>query len=311
MSRVLFLFLDGVGLGPDHPVRNPFTVARMPAMEEALGGRRLVEGAAPFDGPRASLRAVDACLGIPGAPQSASGQASLLTGRNVPKEIGEHYGPKPNPAIAAILRQDSLFHQVLRRGGKAALINAYPPRYFEAIQSGRRMYSAIPMAATAAGLPLMTAEDLQLGRALSADFTGAGWASQPGFPPAPVYTPEEAGARLARQTEDYDLTWFDFWPSDYAGHHGELAAAVSLLEAFDGVWGGLVQAWGGRRDLIVLTSDHGNLEDLSLRGHTRNPVPVLIVGPEDMRRDFCRRLTDLTSLLPAVLEAIFPEGRPA
>lgn len=311
MSRVLFLFLDGVGLGPDDPARNPFAVAQMPALEEVLGGRKLVEGSAPYDGPKASLRAVDACLGLPGAPQSATGQASLLTGRNVPKEIGEHYGPKPNPAVAAILRDGTVFHQVLRRGGKAALINAYPPRYFEAIESGRRLYSAIPMAAAAAGLTLMTAEDLRLGRALAADFTGAGWATQPGFPPAPVYSPEEAGAQLARQTEDYQLTWFDFWPSDYAGHQGDLAAAVRLLESFDRVWAGLVRAWGDRRDLIVLTSDHGNLEDLSQRRHTRNPVPVLVVGPEDLRRDFSRDLTDLASLAPAVLEAIFPAAGPA
>lgn len=311
MARVLILFLDGVGLAPADPARNPFAAANMPALAESLGGRKLVEGAAPFDGPRASLRAVDACLGIPGPPQSATGQASLLTGRNVPREIGEHYGPKPNPAVAAILRQDTLFHQVLRRGGRAALINAYPPRYFAAIESGRRLYSAIPLAATAAGVPLKTAEDLRLGRALSADFTGAGWASQPGFPSAPVYSPEEAGALLARQTEDYDLTWFDFWPSDYAGHQGDLGAAVGLLEAFDGVWGGLVRAWGDRGDLIVLTSDHGNLEDLSQRGHTRNPVPVLVVGPQPLRGDFCRGLTDLTSVAPATLEAIYPAARPA
>jgi hypothetical protein len=185
------------------------------------------------------------------------------------------------------------------------LINAYPPRYFEAIQSGRRLYSAIPLAATAAGLSLMTADDLRLAKALSADFTGAGWASQPGFPPAPVYSLEEAGELLARQGEAYELTWFDYWPSDYAGHHGELDAAVGLLEDLDRVLAGTVRAWEGRRDLIVLTSDHGNLEDLHQRGHTLNPVPALVIGPADLRDAFCAGLTDLTSVAPAVLRTIF------
>ena len=308
MRHVLFLFLDGVGLGDDDPARNPFSTAEMPALAALLGGRKLVAASAPYDGPRASLRAVDACLGMPGAPQSASGQATLLTGRNIPAEIGEHYGPKPNPAIAAILRQGSLFHEVLRRGGRAALINAYPPRYFAAIESGRRLYSAIPMAAQAAGLPLMTSEDLRLGKAMAADFTGAGWAAQPEFPPAPVYSPEEAGELLAHQTESYEITWFDFWPSDYAGHHGDMATAVGLLESIDRVLAGLVRGLADRQDLMVLSSDHGNLEDLGHRGHTRNPVPVLLLGPAEVRQRFCDSLADLASVAPAVLSAIFDDG---
>ncbi len=167
----------------------------------------------------------------------------------------------------------------MRRGGSAQLLNAYPPRYFEAILSRRRLYSSIPLAAALAGLPLMTADDLQSGRALAADFTGIGWAAQPDFPPAPIYEPEQAGEQMARLSLNADLTWFDYWPSDYAGHRASLAQAVSLLETFDRVLGGLVQAWSNRPDLVVLTSDHGNLEDLAHRGHTLAPVPGLLIGP--------------------------------
>ncbi|MCH8808184.1 MAG: hypothetical protein IH986_19140, partial [Planctomycetes bacterium] len=89
----------------------------------------------PFVGlQRATLLAVDAQMGVEGAPQSATGQAALLTGENVPELVGEHYGPKPNPAVAEIVRRDNLFKKVLARGGSAALLNGYPPRYFEAIK---------------------------------------------------------------------------------------------------------------------------------------------------------------------------------
>jgi hypothetical protein len=306
MPRLLFLFLDGVGLGLEDPARNPFAAAEMPALQGLLEGRKLVLPAAPFEGRRATLLALDPCLGVKGAPQSASGQAAILTGRNVPTEIGEHYGPKPNPAIAAILRQDSLFHRVLARGGTAALLNAYPPRYFHAIETGHRLYSAIPLAAAAAGLPLMTAEDLQAGRAFSADFTGEGWAAQPGFPPAPVMSPSEAGHVLAREAARYDLAWFDYWLTDYAGHRGSPATAVDLLQGFDAILGGLVEAGGGREDLIFLTSDHGNLEDLEARGHTRNPVPALLIGPEKLRETFAAGLHDLTHIASAVMRLLFP-----
>jgi hypothetical protein len=304
VTRVLFLFLDGVGLGKADPDHNPLAAARMPALVDLLGGRRLVAGAAPYHGPRASLLEVDARLGVPGTPQSATGQAALLTGRNVPDLIGEHYGPKPNPAIAAQLENGNIFHAVLRMGRSAALLNAYPPRYFDAIRSRRRLYSAIPLAATAAGVPLMTEHDLRAGRALAADFTGQGWAAQPDFPPAPVYPARAAGALAADLARQYDLTWFDYWPSDIAGHHRDMPAAVRLLETFDAVLAGLVEAWADRPDLIAISSDHGNLEDLSERGHTLNPVPALLIGPNSLRQSFADGLRDLTHIAPAILRVL-------
>ena len=304
-NPLLFLFLDGVGLGPDDPERNPFAAADMPSLLGLLEGRRLVEGSAPFEGQRATLLAVDARLGVEGAPQSATGQAALLTGENVPEQVGEHYGPKPNSAVAEIVRKDNLFKQVLERGGSAALLNGYPPRYFEAIERGLRLYSSIPLAATSAGLELMTVEDMQQGRAFSADFTGVGWSEQAGFPSIPTYDPAQAGHQLARSAEAYDLAWFDFWPSDFAGHRGEMTDAVALLENLDAVLGGLVEAWGDRSDLIVISSDHGNLEDLSQRGHTLNPVPAILIGPLELRSGLASKLEDLASFAPAVLELMF------
>jgi hypothetical protein len=307
MPGVLFLFVDGVGLGPDDADVNPFVIARMPTMRSLLGGNPLIASAVPFVGDIATLIAVDASMGIPGAPQSASGQAALLTGLNVPREIDGHYGPKPNPEIARIIESGNLFQEVIKRNGRAALLNAYPPQYFQSINSGRRLYSAIPLAARAAGLELMTAEDLQAGEAFSVDFTGAGWAARSEFPPAPIYQARQAGTRLAQVSTHYDLTWFDYWISDYAGHKRDMGSAVELLESFDGVLAGLVEAWKSRQDLFVLTSDHGNLEDLSKRGHTENLVPALLIGPQDLRRKFTEDLKDLTDFSAAVLRTIFPD----
>ena len=306
MSRVLLLFMDGVGLGARDPGSNPFAACEMPALEALLGGRKLVLETAPHIGDEATLLAIDATLGLLGKPQSASGQAALLTGRNVPQEIGEHYGPKPNPPIQQILREGNIFSTVTQLGGKAALLNAYPPQYFEAIERGHRLYSAIPLAVTAAGLLLMTTEDIQAGRALSVDFTGEGWAARPEFPPVPIYSPSAAGAKLAQLAAEYDLAWFDFWPSDYAGHRQDMNSAIALLEGFDTVLSGLLQAQDGHQDLIVLTSDHGNLEDLSQRGHTRNPVPALLIGSEELRRRFGQGLENLTHFVAAIQRTLFP-----
>jgi 2,3-bisphosphoglycerate-independent phosphoglycerate mutase len=308
MINLLVLFLDGLGLGLKDPERNPLALASMPTISKLLEGKPLVLDSAPFEGELASLQAWDAGLGIPGLPQSASGQAVLLTGRNVPEEIGAHYGPKPNPAIRNILESDNIFTQVLRLGGTATLLNAYPPGYFSAIESRLRLYSAIPMAVAAAGIPLRTFEDLQAGAAISADFTGEGWNARSDFPHAPEYTPQEAGRLLAKLGQAYTLSWFDYWLSDYAGHRGTNEEAAELLETLDSVIAGLLDHWDLGKDLLVLTSDHGNVEDMSEKRHTRNPVPALVVGPARLRRAFTDRPKNLTSFYPAVLEVLFGGG---
>ena len=302
----LFLFLDGVGLGSEDPSTNPFARASMPNLQKLLGGKRLlmnairesndaqpsprhtdqaVQSFSPIylETQRASLLDLDACLGVAGLPQSASGQATLLTGQNVPAALGYHYGPKPNPAVAAFLRNGNLFNTLKENGGKAGFLNAYPPRYFAAIQSGLRLYSAIPLAATSAGIMLRTSADLLAGQAIAADFTAQGWHTHLGLTDAPLLSPIEAGARLAELALSYNFSLFEYWMSDYAGHNQDMEAACVLLESFDQVLGGLLEAWNDREGLILLTSDHGNLEDLSTRRHTYNPVPALLIGDTDLR----------------------------
>jgi hypothetical protein len=307
VSKVLFLFLDGIGLGSAEVDSNPLSQTHLPTLEGLLGGNRLVQSTPPYSGELATLVSLDPNLGVSGFPQSATGQASIVTGRNVPKEIGEHYGPKPNQAVSDIVREDNIFIQVKEAGGKAALLNAYPPRYFEAIESGRRLYSTIPLAVAAARIDLKTADDLQAGRALSVDFTGEGWAAQPGFPPTPIYSLERAGCLLAELSQTYDLAWFDYWLSDYAGHRASMEEASQLLQSFDEVLGHIIHCWESRQDLIVISSDHGNIEDLSRKRHTRNPVPALLIGPQKLRDQFAHGLTDLTDLAPAIKRTIFPD----
>ena len=308
--RFLFLFVDGVGLGDEDTQSNPFARADLPALHGLLDGRRLLAKNAPFENERASLLALDACLGVAGLPQSATGQAALLTGENIPAALGYHYGPKPNPEVAALIEKGNIFSRLRQNGLHPAFINAYPPGYFAAIDSGRRLYAAIPLAAAGAGLPLMTVEELRAGQALSADFTGRGWRSHLGFSDTPVLTPFEAGQQLARLAAEYDFTFFEYWLSDYAGHKREMQAACDLLGEFDRVLAGLLSAWPPQSGLILLTSDHGNLEDLSTRRHTANPVPALLFGDRSARRDFAADLHDLTGVAPAIQRFLNDLDRP-
>lgn len=299
--RILFIFLDGIGLGPDEPVTNPLAQAAMPRLESLLEGRRLTARAAPYVNGRAALLALDPRLGVSGLPQSATGQAVLLTGRNVPAEIGEHYGPKPDERIAAILREDNLFKRLVAAGKTAALLNAYPPRYFHGVDSGKRLYSSIPLAVTSAGLPLFTEAEFFAGQALSADFTGQGWRSMLGYPHAPVLTPQAAGQKLAELASGYDFSFFEYWASDYAGHKQDMHDALRQMEVFDTVLGELLNALPDDM-LVLVTSDHGNMEDLGTRRHTLADVPCLLIGAR--HREIAARLHTLQDVAPAILKTL-------
>ncbi len=298
---VLFLFLDGVGLGPPDSGINPLRAAEMPNLRRLLNGRPLDAALEPFHGKQASFRPIDATLGVAGNPESATGQSTLLTGLNIPGAIGGHYGPKPDPRIRRILEDHNLLARLKKSGFRARLLNAYPDSYFAAIRSGRRLHGAIPLAFSLAGIPLATESDLDRGRALSADFTGRGWRTRMQRPGSPVLGAEAAGRRMAELALENDFTMFDHWLPDYAGHYGEMQGAVRLLTILDRAIGGIAGAMEGTEMAVLITSDHGNMEDLSVPGHTRNPVPALVLGPIEARQQLIEPLKDLTDVAPAIL----------
>jgi len=302
VTQVLLMFLDGVGLGDDDPAVNPFAAARTPTLDALACGHRWLRSTPPCDTGRALFIPTDPRLGVPGRPQSATGQATILTGCNVAAQIGEHYGPRPTPAVRAILDQDNLFKRVLADGGSAALINAFPPRFFAAIRRGKRLPSSVQYAALAAGIRLFTEDDIYSGAAMSSDWTGQGWRGDLGYTDTPVYSPAEAGAHLAALAMQREFTFFEHWVTDMIGHRGPLERGVKLLELFDAVMAGLLGAWDDAQGLIVITSDHGNLEDLGHRHHTENNVPTVVIGAA--RHLFAEGLHDLTGIAPGVLRVL-------
>jgi 2,3-bisphosphoglycerate-independent phosphoglycerate mutase len=290
--------MDGVGLGGPDPDVNPFVSARLPHLTGLLGERWYLQMNGRVQTERASLIPTDANLDMPRNPQSATGQATILTGRNVPQLVGEHYGPKPNKAVAGIIQQGTLFHEVVQAGGRAALITPYPQGFFDAINRGKRLLSSVPLAAASAGLALMTAGDLRQGHAVSPGFTGQGWRDHLGYTDIPILSLPEAGRQIAAIAATYHFSFFEHWPSDRSGHRGSLEAAVQHLETIDAALGGLLDAWDDHRGLLIITSDHGNIEEKDHRQHTRNPVPTILVGAEHAR--LAGHIHDLTSIATVI-----------
>ncbi len=295
-------FMDGVGMGNNNPEINPFATAHLPNLTNLLGERWYLSpengGPGQITTEKATLIPTDPNMDMPGRPQSATGQATILTGRNVPQIVGEHYGPKPNKPVASVVREGSLFQEVVDIGGKAALITPYPQGYFDAINSGKRLYSSVPLAATSAGLNLMTADDLRAGRAVSPGFTSQAWHDHLGYTDIPILTLYEAGQQIATIAESMQFSFFEHWPSDRSGHRGTLEEAVRHLEMIDEALGGLFAAWDWENGLLIITSDHGNIEEKDHRQHTRNPVPTILYGRAHAQ--LATKINNLADIAPIV-----------
>ena len=300
MRRVIFLFLDGVGLGEDDPTINPLAVGHYSTLDRLLDGAKPIAASGRRSTPLAELIPADANLGIPGRPQSATGQTAILTGINAPQQLGEHYGPRPDDRVRVILRQANLFGRLRALGLRSFFCNAYPQGYFDVINSGKRLLSAIPYAATVAGQALPTAYDLYQGRALAADFTNQGWRDQLDHPHAPLFSAEAAGAQLWRIAQDYHFTFFEHWQTDVLGHRADLAAAVANFHLFDGFLAGLLGAADLAKTMIIVASDHGNVEDCRHGKHTTNPALTLLLGAA--RQQYAAQVRGLDDFAPIIVD---------
>jgi len=302
-SRVLVVFLDGVGIGDDDTAVNPLAKAVTPSLDALLDRRRLVTHALPYIGTRGSARGLDAVLGVDGLPQSGTGQAALLTGVNAAKVFGRHFGPYAPTALRPLIASDSILARAARAGRTVTLANAYPAELIATASSAKPplpMRASIVIAAIGAGVLTRHEPDLINGDAVASEITHQGWRERLGHLEIPDITAEQAGRNLAAIANRYDLTLFAHYATDAAGHLRALEAGVKAWRRVDAFVCGLVSALADDV-LLAIVSDHGNLEDIRTQ-HTRNPALCILAGPG--HATMAGRLEALTDVAPAVLDAL-------
>lgn len=296
MNRILVIFLDGVGLGADDATRNAFVTARLPVLTGLLAGARATLSVTPLRTAHATLAALDAGLGVEGTPQSGTGQTALFTGINAAEQYGRHFGPWVPASLRSVLRERSILARAKAAGRTVAFANAYPEELFVDVPAPRpgEHFARTPMARAGRGAPRFLqagpplaalgasaltrhTNALATGAAVASEITNEGWRERLGRTNLPVITASEAGANLARIASAHDLTLFAHYSTDYAGHEKRLDRAVVALERVDAFLGGVLGASPADL-LLIVASDHGNLEDCTT-GHTRNPALGLAAGP--------------------------------
>jgi len=273
---VLVLFLDGVGLGDPDAGSNPFMHATLPTLQSLLEVAHLTRDVAGAVTGRAALLGLDACLGVPGLPQSGTGQTTILTGHNAPAALGEHYGPYPNKLLRQMLAEDNIFKTLLDAGQPVAYANAYPTRFIDRLNRGKGRLSANTQAAYLSGLKIRSGEDLRRGRAISALFSNQYW-PEPELK-LPSVDARQAGQNFARLGHEHTLTFLEFWYSDMLGHKQKREESVQILAMLDEFIAGILDEVDLSRSLLLVVSDHGNFEDWTTSKHTTNPALTILAG---------------------------------
>jgi bisphosphoglycerate-independent phosphoglycerate mutase (AlkP superfamily) len=115
-------------------------------------------------------------------------------------------------------------------------------------------------------------------------------------------TPEEAAQVLAALVAAHRFTLYEYFLTDRAGHAQDMDAALRILSGLARFVRSVLAQVDLHATTVILTSDHGNIEDLSLRNHTRNFVPTLAWGA---RRELVqRRVRTLADITPAIIETL-------
>jgi len=288
-SPVLLIFIDGVGIGT-RGEHNPLDGLESEFFSIFQGEKPRL----PFEGVMAET---DARLGVDGLPQSATGQTAILTGVNAAKLIGRHLHGYPSPRLKQALAEHSIYKKLIAQGRSVTFANAYTRSY---IDNPPRFISATTVAAQTAGVRLRMLEDLQEGQAVSHDFTNR-FLIEKGVE-VDICTPEAAGARLAALAASHDFTLYEHFITDRIGHARRLDLARDHMLDLTRFVRAVLEATNLSRLTVVLTSDHGNIEDISTRSHTLNPVATLAFGAA--RERIVSRVRSLTDITPAIVESL-------
>ncbi len=269
-ETIIYVFLDGIGLGRYNTESNPF--ARFNShFFSPLGGK----ASFPEDG---VIIETDAHMGIKGLPQSATGQTALFTGHNGPEIMGRHVNGFPTYSLRPYLKQASLLKILRENGLRSTLLNSYSEMYLRRLQRPKfeRLLSASSHMQISSEQPFFSLDDYQAGRSMYMDITN--WfLRKHGFDIEPV-KPKESGRKLVRIARDYNLVVYEYFFTDKTGHEQSMGMARRILPHIEGLLEGVWEELDPEKELFILSSDHGNFEDLSVKTHTNSKVGTIVYG---------------------------------
>ncbi len=301
---ILYVFIDGIGFGKNDPDTNPF--ARYAHSFFSPLADRPPEADVPAG---LVIQETDAHMGIPGLPQSATGQTALWTGVNGPVVMGRHMNGFPGPTLKKTIYAWSMVKCLNEAGRRSALLNAYGESYLRRIEEKPRLASTSTHIQKAAGLPLKTFVDLKANQAVYMDITHE--LMHEFYPESkaefPVIDAFQRGRDIVQMARGYDLALYEYFLTDKVGHDQSFPMAERVITTLEKFLAGIAAELNPENELLVITSDHGNLEDLTRKTHTNNKVGTFALGrgAEEIQKRV-RALYDIPPVLYDLLGIPFP-----
>ena len=285
--KMIFIFIDGFGLGENDTDKNPIMAVDTPNIDYIFSHFTLIP--------------TDTTLGVTGLPQSATGQTAIFTGRNASAILGRHLSGQPTETLKKVIYENNIFNALLEKGFAVTNSNVYRQEYLDKMldSTDRRSRPSVTSVMTlSSGISFRNTEDYEKGLGIYHDITGEilkknGYAVD-------LITPQEGAERLYRISRAYDFTLYEHFMTDIIGHTMDMEMAKKEIELLDAFLGHLISLINFSENIVFITSDHGNIEDISVKTHTYNKVPTIIMGklPEGLDVN----IKSLLDIMPVILK---------
>lgn len=293
------IFIDGVGIGKRDKEYNPFFKFGFNTFQTLFGDIPSLENPLLI-GDNKYLFPSDANLNMVGLPQSGTGQASLFCGFNAAKYVGKHFGPFPYSTTLPKIKDYHILTYYHKNKNSGYFANAYPKPFFDYLKSGRERLGVTAAACRLNNIKFNTVSDVRRGKALTAEVTNHRWNERINYK-LPLIKPQTSARRLLRISEKNKFTLYEIYLLDNLGHlriKEELNKFYNIVDLFLFT---ILTELNNNKTTVVVCSDHGNFEDLSIKTHTRNPSLTITAGK--YAEEIFKSVKSIKDIKPAIIKS--------
>ncbi len=300
MKSVILIFLDGVGIGKADETVNPFFREEFNFTLKLFDSVPHLKNQFLRNDDGIYVFPADATFNAPGLPQSGTGQTAILCGIDAVKIVGKHFGPFPHSSLNEVLKEKNIYNELRKLGFSSVFANAYPPKFFDYLRKGHTRVAATTKAARFGNIALNTIENLNRGGALSHEIDNSRWIEKLRLPVKKI-TPETAAENLLSLAEKFNFVFYEFFYTDHWGHGRNLDFYSRGIKTLNQFLLRLIKNLNAGQTLIIC-SDHGNFEDLSVKTHTKNPAFMLSAG--ENANIASKKIKTIADIKSAVIEIL-------
>lgn len=292
------IFLDGVGIGKKDYDFNPFFKFGFKTFEKIFGEIPSLDKL-KIERNGIYLFPSDAQMGVEGFPQSGTGQVSIFCGINAPKFVGKHFGPFPYSTTVPIIAEKNILKYFKDEDKKAYFANAYPQVFFDYLDSGKTRLNATALCCKLSDIKLNTVKEVEQGKALTAEITNVRWNKRLNYKLKEI-EPETGARRLLNIALQNDFTLYEYFLTDHLGHGRIPDEFDSIYNTIDKFLFTILNEIQSDKMTLIICSDHGNFEDISVKTHTLNPALTITAGINS--REIAESINDLSDIKPSIIK---------